>query len=163
MDLKSGSDKIAYNGNGSLIMDSTRGITAIEYDRNNNPQRIQFNNGNVTEYIYTATGQKLRTIHYSAAPDTHVNMGEQYMDIANTCLSVDSTDYLMDGNLILENGKIDRMLFDGDYIQACYSIGKVPIIPIKTKDMSDDEYKRLMEQWLNYLSGNSKMESLFVF
>lgn len=29
------------------------------------------------------------------------------MDIANICLSVDSTDYLMDGNLILENGKVN--------------------------------------------------------
>ena len=157
LDLKSGSDEIAYNGNGSLIMDGTRGITAIKYDRNNNPQRIQFNNGNVTAYIYTSTGQKLRTVHYSAAPDTHVNMGEHYTDIDKNYLSADSTDYLKNGNLILENGKVDKMLFGDGYIQARYSIGKGALPPIKTKDMSDDEYKRLMDQWLSSLSANSKI------
>ena len=160
LDLKSGSDEIAYNGNGSLIMDGTRGITAIKYDRNNNPQRIQFNNGNVTEYIYTATGQKLRTIHYSAAPDTHVNMGEQYTDIDKNHLSVDSTDYLMNGNLILENGKADKMLFGDGYIQASYSRGICLMRPIKTKDMSEEEYRKLLQYWLSAMSASRKINGL---
>ncbi len=32
----------------------------------NNPKRIQFTNGNVTEYIYSVSGEKLRTIHRTA-------------------------------------------------------------------------------------------------
>ena len=32
----------------------------------NNPKRIQFTNGNVTEYIYSVSGEKLRIIHRTA-------------------------------------------------------------------------------------------------
>ena len=58
------------------------------------------------------------------------------MDIANICLSVDSTDYLMDGNLILENGKVDKMLSGDGYIQANYFCSKYLMRPIKTDYMS---------------------------
>ena len=37
-------------------------IAKIEYDYGNNPVRIQFTNANVTKYVYSATGEKLRVI-----------------------------------------------------------------------------------------------------
>lgn len=37
---------------------------------------------------------------------------------ASQILQTDSTDYLMNGNLILKNGRIDKYLFDGGYAQA---------------------------------------------
>ena len=49
-----------YNANGSLITDTGKGIMFIEYDDNGMSRRIQFADGNVTEYVYTATGRKLR-------------------------------------------------------------------------------------------------------
>ena len=50
---------------GSLVSDAGRKIAKIEYDYNNNPVRIQFTNGNVTKYVYSATGELL-----SVAGDT---------------------------------------------------------------------------------------------
>ena len=44
-------------------------ITKIEYDNMNNPRRIQFTNGNVTEYIYSVSGEKLCTIHRTAVSE----------------------------------------------------------------------------------------------
>jgi|GEM_PF-145211 len=118
LDMKSGSNDIAYNGNGSLIMDGTRYITKIEYDNGNNPIRIQFDNGNVTKYVYAITGEKLRTIHYTALPNIHVEMGKIYADIERTYLSADSTDYRLNGQLVMENGHIKKVLFDDGYCQA---------------------------------------------
>lgn len=44
---------------GSLVSDASRKIAKIEYDYNNNPVRIQFTNGNVTKYVYSATDELL--------------------------------------------------------------------------------------------------------
>ena len=40
-----------YNGNGALTSDRNRGIANIDYDNLNNPTRIQFTDGSVTEYL----------------------------------------------------------------------------------------------------------------
>ena len=65
LDVKRSTNDIRYNANGSLTMDGTRDITHIDYDLHNNPLRIQFANGNVTKYVYSAAGEKLRAIHYT--------------------------------------------------------------------------------------------------
>ena len=44
---------------GSLVSDAGRNIARINYDLNNSPVRIQFTNGNVTKYVYSATGELL--------------------------------------------------------------------------------------------------------
>ena len=58
-----------YNGSGSLVSDAGRKIARIDYDRLNNPLRIQFTNGNVTKYVYSAAGEKLRVEYYVATPN----------------------------------------------------------------------------------------------
>ena len=60
---------LTYNGSGSLVSDAGRKIARIDYDRLNNPVRIQFTNGNVTKYVYSAAGEKLRVEYYVATPD----------------------------------------------------------------------------------------------
>ena len=54
---------LTYNGAGSLTSDASRRIARIDYDMMNNPVRIQFTDGNVTRYVYSATGEKLRVIY----------------------------------------------------------------------------------------------------
>ena len=54
---------MTYNGNllaGSLTSDAGRRIARIDYDMMNNPIRIQFTNGNVTRYVYSVAGEKVK-------------------------------------------------------------------------------------------------------
>lgn len=120
MDVKNGANNIRYNANGSLVSDGTRGITNITYDDNNNPRRIQFSNGSVTKFIYTATGRKLRTIHYTAPENIHVETRNDYDGIESHYLTVDSTDYMLGGMLLYKNAKPSQLLFDGGYIRMTY-------------------------------------------
>ena len=109
----SNSSAFQYNANGSLITDTGKGIMFIEYDDNGMPRRIQFADGNVTEYVYAATGRKLRTVYYTAIPGITVGSGETHQLTASEILSKDSIDYL--GSLILVNGLPDQYLFQGGY------------------------------------------------
>ena len=117
LDVKRSTSDIRYNANGSLTMDGTRDITHIDYDLHNNPLRIQFANGNVTKYVYSTAGEKLRTIHYTAVANTHVEMGQVYADIEKRYLAVDSTDYRLGGNAVFNNGSFSKVLFDGGYVE----------------------------------------------
>ena len=103
----------AYNGDGALTGDKNRGMTKIEYDAAGYPHRVQFMDGSVTEYVYTATGEKLRTIHRTAAPNVSVAFGQTKELTTGETLSVDSTDYF--GNLTAENGEATIYDFGGGY------------------------------------------------
>ena len=85
----------------------------IEYDDNGMPRRIQFADGNVTEYVYTATGRKLRAVYYTAVPGITVGSGETHQLTASEILSKDSIDYL--GSLTLVNGVLGQYFFPGGY------------------------------------------------
>ena len=113
-DFKNNS-KYQYDGTGALVSNSGKGIAYIEYTDNNMPKRIQFTNGNVTSYVYTSTGQKLRTIHYTAVPNMSVAIGNTHKLCNEEILCKDSTDYFMDGKLILKNDKVDMYCFDGGF------------------------------------------------
>jgi len=51
-----------YDDNGNLISDTGKGIAKIKYNFLNLPNRIDFGSGNSIEYVYDATGAKLRKI-----------------------------------------------------------------------------------------------------
>ena len=108
-----------HNANGSLIADKSRGIAYITYDLNNNPKQIYFINGSVTKYVYSATGQKLRAVHYTAKPNISRTWGVKPANLTLAqILQADSTDYLMGGSLTMKNGRIDKYFFEGGYAQA---------------------------------------------
>ena len=98
--------------------DAGRRIAHIGYDRLNNPVRIQFTNGNVTKYIYSAAGEKLRVTHQTAVPNITVPIGSVRELAPSEILSTDSTDYLLGGSLTLRNGRIDKLQFEEGYCQA---------------------------------------------
>ncbi len=64
---------LILNAGGLQIRPS--GISRIDYDCRNNPVRIQFTNGNVTRYVYSATGEKLRVVYQTAVPNITVAIG----------------------------------------------------------------------------------------
>ena len=109
---------LTYNDAGSLTSDASRRIARIDYDCLNNPVRIQFTDGNVTKYAYSATGEKLRVIYQTAVPNITVAIGSARELMPSEILFSDSTDYLLGGALTLRNGRIDKYMFDEGYCQA---------------------------------------------
>ena len=105
-----------YDANGALVADRSRGIAYIDYDFNGNPQTIYFLNGNEIRYTYTAAGEKLCAKYCIAAPNVTRTFGvkpEGYT--SGQVISGYQYDYLMGGSLILWDGLIDKVLFDGGY------------------------------------------------
>ena len=109
---------LTYNDAGSLLSDAGRRIARIDYDRMNNPVRIQFTNGNVTKYVYSAAGEKLRVTYQTAVPNISVPIGSTRELASYEIQYTDSTDYLLGGRLTLKNGRIDKYLFEEGYCQA---------------------------------------------
>ena len=105
----------------SLVSDAGRNIAYIRYDYNNNPMLIVFKDGHETEYVYSATGEKLRVKHITAMPnvatreigkDITERLPEKYM-----VSTPETVDYLLGGALTLRNGRIDKYLFEKGYFQ----------------------------------------------
>lgn len=107
-----------YNDNGSLVADMSRGIAYITYDFLNNPQTIYFTNGNMTKYTYSAFGEKLSVEHYNAEPNITWAFGIMPDTSQSRVIYAGNTDYLLDGNLIVQHGLIQKLLFDGGYLDA---------------------------------------------
>ena len=117
-----------YNGNGALTSDRNRGIANIDYDNLNNPTRIQFTDGSVTEYLYTAEGEKLMVTHTTAAPGISVAMGSTHHLTQNEILSTDSISYI--GDLRICNGIPDMLRFGGGYISLRDKSTANPVIAL---------------------------------
>ena len=108
-----------YNKSGSLIADKSRDIAFILHDYNNNPCAIYFTNGNVTKYVYSGSGEKLRVVHYTAKPNITRTFGVKPAELTQAqILYVDSTDYLLGGSLVVKNGRIDKCYFEGGFTRA---------------------------------------------
>ena len=116
---KTNGSQYLYNANGSLVADKSRGIAYIAYDVNNNPSRIYFTNGNVTTYVYSATGEKLSVKYYVAMPNITRPFGiKPEPSSQNNVVAVTQNDYILGGKLIIRENKIDRILFNGGYFKA---------------------------------------------
>ena len=103
------------------MSDAGRDIAYIRYDYNNNPVLIVFKDGHETEYIYSATGEKLRVIHITAKPNVVTReVGKEVKDRLSGAywINYEKTDYLLGGALTLKNGRIDKYQFDEGYCQA---------------------------------------------
>ena len=97
-EFKDGADReteYIYDENGNLTQDLNRNIEDIQYNFLNLPQRIEFEDGSTTEYLYDAEGRKLRTVHKADGKTT-------------------TTDYA--GNLIYENGNPIRLVTEYGYV-----------------------------------------------
>ncbi len=93
VDGSSNTQEYWYNAAGDLTRDANKGIALINYDLLGHPIRVQFTNGNVTEYVYAADGRKLRAKQTTAIEGLTVPMG-QTLDLAPAqTMHVDTTDY----------------------------------------------------------------------
>lgn len=159
-----------YNTSGALEGDTGRGITMIEYDNMLNPIRIQFANGNVTKYVYSPEGEKVQTIHYTAVPN--ISLPDQCVHelTEDEILAADTIDYLMDGKLIMKNGRIDKYLFDGGYFKAYTQ--QLCIMPPPTPSWMHDgteptpeqveEYEKKIEEVRKVIKENQVSDSFSI-
>ena len=152
-----------YNDVGSLTSDEGRGIALIEYDYMNNPKRIQFTNGNVTKYIYSATGEKLRTIYQTAVPNITVAMGSKHELTDAEVLYKDSVDYYHGGKLTVKNGRLDKCYFDGGYAQAYNAflcVAKPSFIYDEEPTEEDFErFRKMMESWRRQIEEHNNTDA----
>ena len=81
--------------NGNLTKDENKGISLIEYNRLNLPDKITFDGGNTITYTYAADGTKLRTVHKTGNATT-------------------TTDYL--GSLVCVDGTPKYLLHEEGYV-----------------------------------------------
>ena len=88
-------DEYAYDANGNLTKDLNKGITDIQYNFLNLPNKVTFSDGSTITYTYTADGTKLRTVCMIGGVTT-------------------TTDY--PGNVIYENGVTKLLLTEAGYV-----------------------------------------------
>ena len=150
--------------------DVNRGIALIEYDYMNNPKRIQFTNGNVTKYIYSATGEKLRTIYQTAVPNITVAMGSKRELTDAEVLYKDSVDYYHGGKLTVKNGRLDKCYFDGGYAQAYNAflcVAKPSFIysgMLEGEEPTEEDMERcrkMMESWHKQIEEHNNTDAFF--
>lgn len=104
-----------YDNCGNMTYDANKGITKIEYDLLGMPKRVQFSNYGVIEYVYSADGRRLKTIHRTAVPQsTNLSVGQTHTLTAAETHSVDSTEYI--GSFQYENGSFKQYSFGDGYI-----------------------------------------------
>ena len=119
-----------YNAWGALIKDESRGIESIEYDNFGNPVHIDMKGRDYTKNVYSATGVKLKTEHYTdpfivgppAIGGTQLADAEP-MDMEAVTGIIDPGVSQLAGQekieyrgpVIYRNGKIDMVLFPGGY------------------------------------------------
>ncbi len=102
-----------YDGCGALTGDMNKGIRQIKYDFNGLPTSVWFKDGSITEYVYTADGTKLKTIHRTAVEGTAATGGVPYLSEQNT-LRKDSTLYV--GAYEFCSNSSDKYFFANGYI-----------------------------------------------
>lgn len=104
-----------YDANGNMVRDLNKGISFISYDLNNQPRKIEYNDGRNASYVYDAEGNKLSvsynlTAMSSAQPQMPV-MQSTDVASANVSNGQKTIDYC--GNII----------YDGDETMILNDVG----------------------------------------
>ena len=104
-----------YDANGNLVRDLNKGIISISYDLNNQPRKIEYNDGRNVSYLYDAEGSKLSvsynlTAMSSAQPQMPV-MQSSNVASANMSNGQKTIEYC--GNII----------YDGDETMILNNVG----------------------------------------
>jgi len=109
-----GTPEYTYDANGNLTRDSHKKIAKIQYNILNLPSALQFTEGHTSEYLYDAAGVKRKVKQVTTTENLLVPMGSMLPVPADKVAVTTQTDYC--GNVIYENGALNRILVDGGYI-----------------------------------------------
>ena len=106
----------AYDTNGNMLYDANGGVSAIQYNLLNLPDKIHFTAGHKNLYTYDASGHKLRTVSYSSNQILDIPMNSiTPLSSTPSDYTVLTTDYV--GNIIYENGALKEILLPEGYYQ----------------------------------------------
>jgi len=104
----------AYDTNGNMLYDANGGVSAIQYNLLNLPDKIHFTAGHKNLYTYDASGHKLKTVNYSSNRilDIPMNTITPLSSTPSDYIAL-TTDYV--GNIIYENGALKEILLPEGY------------------------------------------------
>lgn len=106
----------AYDTNGNMLFDANGGVSDIEYNVLNLPDKIQFTEGHRNQYTYDAGGQKLKVENYTVNNVVNVPLGTVVdLPTNSTDYTKLTTDYV--GNMIYQNGVLKEILLPEGYCQ----------------------------------------------
>lgn len=93
----------AYDENGNMTKNLNKNIDSITYNEIGMPRCISFKGGGKTEYIYSATGEKLQVKHTPSIGDKAI--------ITNYC-----------GEAVFDDTNLETVFFDGGYMSYKHSL-----------------------------------------
>ena len=103
-----------YDANGNMTRDRNKGISSIQYNADNLPLRIQYDNGSRATYLYTADGTKLQ-VRYETSYAGLLSSGSPSGSASTAIAQTHTIDYV--GNKIYEDGTLKKILVDGGYVE----------------------------------------------
>ena len=103
-----------YDANGNMTRDRNKGISSIQYNADNLPLCIQYDNGSRATYLYTADGTKLQ-VRYETSYAGLLSSGSTGGSTSTAIAQTHTIDYV--GNKIYEDGTLKKILVDGGYVE----------------------------------------------
>ncbi len=103
-----------YDANGNMTRDRNKGISSIQYNADNLPLCIQYENGSRATYLYTADGTKLH-VRYETSYASLLSSGSTGGSASTAIAQTHTIDYV--GNKIHEDGTLKKILVDGGYVE----------------------------------------------
>ena len=103
-----------YDANGNMTRDRNKGISSVQYNADNLPLRIQYDNGSRATYLYTADGTKLQ-VRYETSYAGLLSSGPPSGSASTAIAQTHTIDYV--GNKIYEDGTLKKILVDGGYVE----------------------------------------------
>lgn len=134
----------AYDENGNMTKNLNKNIDSITYNEIGMPRCISFKGGGKTEYIYSATGEKLQVKHTPSIGDKAI--------ITNYC-----------GEAVFDDINLETVFFDGGYMS--YKHTSKPVFYHYVKDYQGSNrviYNAKNDeaiQWISYYPFGSILNS----
>jgi RHS repeat-associated protein len=113
-DRNNGGIEFLYDSNGNMTGDYNKNISWIKYNALNLPHKIQMGNGDKTEYLYDAGGQKRKATYSIALNNMQIPLGNTGTENTNNISTTSTRDYC--GNFIYKNGTLERILTTEGYL-----------------------------------------------
>ncbi|MBR6640351.1 MAG: RHS repeat-associated core domain-containing protein, partial [Muribaculaceae bacterium] len=105
-------NEYAWDANGNMTKDLNRGITSIQYNLQNMPTRIVYNDRHYENRLYNSLGEKLRTIH-----TVFVTSSTSSSTSTAALITENKRDYYGE-DLVYRNDTLEMVLTDVGYVDA---------------------------------------------